>query len=138
MKHFYQSAFIVLFFCVFCGQISAQEMKKLEDFPTEVQSKIMQNKSSGKEIFDGVNFKYNVVILSNYKDNYPSAVELEKSVKQFVSFFSVEKYTYSISEKGELLFEFEIHNNLSFDEIKIKLTELKLFMQSISLSVSLK
>jgi hypothetical protein len=118
--------------------ISAQEMKSFSDFPKEIQTKINENKSTGKPLFQGVNFKYNITINSNYKDTYPKNSDVESVLNQLKPFFSIDKYSYSYSDKGELLLVFEMENNVSYDDMKIKLTELKLYMLAINLTVSLK
>jgi len=118
--------------------LGAQEIKSFSDFSPEIQARANENKSAGKPLFQGINFRYDITIMSNYKDTYASNATLEDVLNQLKIFFNLDKYSYKISDKGELLLVFELQNHYSYDDLKIKLTELKLYMLAINLTVSLK
>lgn len=129
-------AFILLMTLV--TVLDAQEIKTFNDFSPEIQAKLNDNKSKGYSLFKGINFRYNVTIDSRFKAAYPSDAEIEVVLNQVKDFFKMEKYTYSYSPQNELLLVFDVENHLSFDEIKIKLTELKLYLLAINQNVFIK
>ncbi|MCK6648531.1 MAG: hypothetical protein L6Q66_02640 [Bacteroidia bacterium] len=138
MKFYLKLLFLFGGILIFSGQSKAQEVKSFSDLPPEIQLKANTNKASGLPLYNGINFSYSVTIGQNFKDSYPSDNDVERVLSELKSFFALDKYTYSYSGNGQLLINFQLENNLSFDEIKIKLTELKLYLTSINLTVSLK
>ncbi|MBN8694932.1 MAG: hypothetical protein J0L87_00255 [Bacteroidetes bacterium] len=138
MKFNSKLLFLFGFLLILSHLCTAQEIKSFSDLSPEVQQKVNSNKASGLPIFNGVDFKYAISISENFKDTYPTDSDVEHVLSDLKNFFALQSYTYSYSSNGQLLINFQLENNLSFDEIKIKLTELRLYLTSINLTVSLK
>lgn len=138
MKSHFKLLFLFGFLLILSDLCTAQEVKSFSDLSPEVQQKANSNKASGLPLFSGIDFKYTITIGENFKDAYPTDSDVEHVLSDLKNFFALQSYTHSYSSDGQLLINFQLENNLSFDEIKIKLTELKLYLTSINLTVSLK
>ncbi len=138
MKFCFKLFFLLGLAVFFSGDIYSQEVKSFSDLSPEAQLKANNNKANGLPLFSGINFKYTITIGNNFKDTYATDVAIEQVLSEFKHFFALQSCTYSRLDDGQLSIIFQLENNLSFDEIKIKLTELKLYLTSINLTVSLK
>lgn len=138
MKFHFKLLFLFGFLLLLSDLSTAQEVKSFSDLSPEVQQKANSNKASGLPLFNGIDFKYTITIDKNFKDAYPTDTNVEQVLSDLKNFFSLQSYTHSYASDGQLLVVFQLENNLSYDDIKIKLTELKLYLTSINLTVSLK
>ncbi len=138
MKFSAKGLLVLILMVMLVNVLEAQEIKTFNDFSPEIQAKLNDNKSKGYDLFKGVNFRYNVTVDSRFKDTYPNDAKIEIALNQVKEYFKIEKYTYSYSSQNELLLVFDVENHLSFDEIKIKLTELKLYLLAINQDVFIK
>ncbi len=59
MKFSAKGLLVLILMVMLVNVLEAQEIKSFNDFSSEIQTKLNDNKSKGCNLFKGVNFRYN-------------------------------------------------------------------------------
>ncbi|MCC6837116.1 MAG: hypothetical protein IT234_01145 [Bacteroidia bacterium] len=120
------------------SNLAIAQQTPFSDFPSDVQSKINENKAKGLPLFEGVVFKYELIIDPQFRNHYPSSNDLNVVLSQIKTNLEFNDFSFVYAENKQLIVKFQGQKDLKYDDIKILMTEKKLYLLNITHSTFLK
>jgi hypothetical protein len=120
------------------SNLAIAQQTPFSDFPSDVQAKINENKAKGSPLLEGVVFKYELIIDPQFRNHYPSSNDLNVVLSQIKTNLEFNDFSFVYAENKQLIVKFQGQKDLKYDDIKILMTEKKLYLLNITHSTSLK